>query len=81
MQKVSVGLIQTSVSEDLSQNLRRTVKKVGEAISRAPISSASRSFTDRYTSPNKKGSMSPVRQIIPGESTEAFSALARSMMQ
>ena len=78
MQKVSIGLIQTSVSEDLNQNLKRTIKKVEDALFQgASIICLQELYRSVYFPQQERIDASCFAEIIPGESTETFSALAK----
>ncbi len=76
--RVKIGLIQTSVSEDLGFNLKKTVENVEKAIARgAKIICLQELYRTRYFPQNENEDASQLSETIPGESTEAFSKLAR----
>jgi len=76
--KVTVGLIQTSVSEDSHQNLGKTILKIEWAAARgARIICLQELFRTRYFPQQDKRDASALAETIPGESTEVLSALAR----
>ena len=76
--RVKIGLIQTSVSEDLDLNLKRSIEKVKEAAGRgARIVCLPELYRTRYFPQWEKKDASLLAETIPGESTQAFSALAR----
>ncbi|MDD4163478.1 MAG: peptidyl-arginine deiminase, partial [Methanothrix sp.] len=78
--KVTIALIQTSVSEDLDLNLKRTVEKVKEAASRgAQIVCLQELFRTRYFPQWDGKDARALAETIPGPSTEAFSELAREL--
>ncbi|VVB70651.1 Nitrilase [uncultured archaeon] len=78
--KVTIGLIQTRVSEDRSLNLLQTVEKIREAASRgAKIVCLQELYRTRYFPQWDKKDASELAEQIPGESTEAFSLLAREL--
>jgi agmatine deiminase len=78
--KVTVGLIQTSVSEDLDLNLKRTMEKVKEAASKgAQIVCLPELFRTRYFPQWDQKDARAIAETIPGPTTEAFSALAKEL--
>ncbi|HUS75694.1 MAG TPA: agmatine deiminase family protein [Methanothrix sp.] len=78
--KVAIGLIQTTVSEDLDLNLKRTMEKVKEAASRgAKIVCLQELFRTRYFPQWDGKDARALAETIPGLSTEAFSALAEEL--
>lgn len=78
MQKVSVGLIQTSVFEDLSQSLEITLKKAEDALMQgANIICLQELYRSVYFPQEERTDASCFAETIPGESTEAFSTLAK----
>jgi agmatine deiminase len=75
--KVTIGLVQTSVSEDLDLNLKRTMEKVKEAASKgAQIVCLQELFRTRYFPQWDQKDAGALAETIPGPTTEAFSALA-----
>jgi len=78
MKKVTIGLIQTSVSEDLGRNLEETLKKVNSAISKgAKIICLPELYRTTYFPQAEHTDAACFAETIPGESTDAFSALAK----
>jgi len=76
--RVTVGLIQTSVSEDLNQNLRKAVSKVEQAIARgAKIICLQELYRTRYFPQWEMKDVFGLAETIPGESTAVFSDLAK----
>ncbi|MDD1750991.1 MAG: agmatine deiminase family protein, partial [Methanothrix sp.] len=76
--KVKVGLVQTSVSEDIQENLERTLEKAKEAIAKgAKIICLQELYRTVYFPQRKDQDASELAETIPGESTDAFSLLAR----
>jgi agmatine deiminase len=79
--KVTVALIQTSVSEDLDLNLKRTIEKVKEAACKgAQIVCLQELFRTRYFPQWDQKDAFGLAESIPGPSTEAFSALAKELL-
>ncbi len=75
---VKVGLIQTSVSSDIDENLNKTLEKTKEAIAKgAKIVCLQELYRTVYFPQYKDQDASRLAETIPGESTEAFSSLAR----
>jgi len=71
-------LIQTLVSEDFDLNLKRAIEKVKEAAGKgARIVCLPELYRTRYFPQWDQKDASSLAEAIPGESTEAFSALAR----
>jgi len=78
--KVTIGLIQTSVSEDLDLNLKKTMEKVKEAASKgAQIVCLQELFRTRYFPQWDQKDASFLAETIPGPSTEVFSELAEEL--
>jgi agmatine deiminase len=78
MNKVTIGLIQISVSEDASQNLHKTQEKVQEAIAKgAQIICLPELYRTIYFPQSEQIDAVCFAETIPGESTNAFSALAK----
>jgi agmatine deiminase len=78
--KVTVALIQTSVSEDLDLNLLRTMEKVKEAASKgAKIVCLQELFRTRYFPQWDQKDAAALAETIPGPSTVAFSVLAKEL--
>lgn len=76
--RVTVGLIQTAVSEDLRFNLGNAIIKAEGAIARgAEIICLQELYRTRYFPQWEKRDVSALAETIPGESTEVFSALAK----
>lgn len=78
--RVTIALIQTSVSEDLDLNLKRTMKKVkGAANQGAQIICLQELFRTRYFPQWDGKDATYLAETIPGPSTKAFSALAKEL--
>jgi agmatine deiminase len=74
---VTVGLVQTKVSDDLDSNLKKTLKMVEDLAKKgAEIICLQELYKTPYF-PNKKNvNVSKYLETIPGESTEAFKVIA-----
>jgi agmatine deiminase len=76
--KTRIGLIQMRVSEDPAENLERALEAAGEAAGRgAEIICLPELYRTRYPPQSECADMQRLSETIPGESTRAFSALAR----
>jgi len=76
--KVKVGLVQTSVSENLGENLKRTLEKAKEAIDKgAKIICLQELYRTVYFPQQENYDASELAETIPDESTDAFSILAK----
>ncbi len=75
---VSIGLIQTAVSENVVENMKKTAQRIEEAAHRgAKIVCLQELYRSRYFPQEEKKDASALAETIPGESTKAFSALAK----
>jgi len=75
---VSIGLIQTIVSDDVAVNLNETIKRIEEASRKgAQIVCLQELYRTKYFPQEEKKDVSELAETIPGESTRAFSELAK----
>ncbi len=75
---VTIGLVQTSVSTDRHRNLTQTLDMVRSAIARgARIICLQELYRTRYFPQTEDADPDAYAETIPGESTDAFAALAR----
>jgi len=75
---VTIGLVQASVSEDLKANLEKTIERVKKAAKNgAQVICLQELYRSRYFPQDDKKDASKFAESIPGESTKAFSALAK----
>jgi agmatine deiminase len=75
---VSIGLIQTTVSDDIANNMKRTIEKIKEASRNgAQIVCLQELYRTKYFPQEKKQDVSQLAETIPGESTGAFAELAK----
>jgi len=75
---VSIGLIQTTVSDNVGSNMEKTMRKVEDASRMgAQIVCLQELYRTRYFPRVKKQDVSTLAETVPGESTRAFSALAK----
>ncbi len=75
---VTVGLIQTSVSENIAQNMKKTTEKIEQAAQKgAQIVCLQELYRTRYFPQQEHQDVRRLAETIPGESTKAFSELAK----
>jgi agmatine deiminase len=75
---VTIGLIQTEVSEITLQNMRKTTEKIEQAAQRgAQIVCLQELYRTRYFPQQEKVDVKDLAEFIPGESTKLFSELAK----
>jgi agmatine deiminase len=75
---VTIGLIQTEVSEITLQNMRKTTEKIEQAAQRgAQIVCLQELYRTRYFPQQEKVDVKDLAEFIPGESTKMFSELAK----
>ncbi len=75
---VCIGLIQTKVSADVEGNMKGTIEKIKEAaVKGAQIVCLQELYRTKYFPQEEKQNACMLAETIPGESTKAFSALAK----
>jgi len=75
---VTVGLIQTPVSLDIAGNMKKTAEKIEEAAEMgAQIVCLQELYRTRYFPQQKNLDVNELAETVPGESTKAFSQLAK----
>ena len=75
---VSIGLIQTTVSDDIADNMKKTIERIKEASRKgAQIVCLQELYRTKYFPQEEKQDVSKLAETIPGESTRAFSELAK----
>jgi agmatine deiminase len=78
IQTINVGLIQSTVSADIKVNLQKTLRMVEEAAKKgAQIICLQELYNARYFPQNETADAEKFAETIPGESTNAFSRLAK----
>jgi agmatine deiminase len=76
--QVTIGLIQTAVSENIAQNMQKTAQKIEQAAHLgAQIICLQELYRTRYFPQQKGLNVSNLAEIIPDESTKLFSELAK----
>ncbi|MFV1951135.1 MAG: agmatine deiminase family protein [Nitrospinota bacterium] len=77
---VTIGLIQTTVSEDITVNMKRTIEQIKEAAKKdAQIICLQELYRTRYFPQYKKRDVIKWAETIPGESTIVLSSLAKEL--
>ncbi len=75
---VKVGLIQTAASDDVADNMRRTVERIEQASkSGAQIICLQELYRTRYFPQTEKQDVSNLAETVPGETTKMLSAVAK----
>jgi agmatine deiminase len=75
---VTIGLIQTAVSENIAQNMKKTAEKIAQAAEMgAQIICLQELYRTRYFPQEKNLDVKALAETIPGESTKLFSELAK----
>ncbi len=75
---VTIGLIQTSVSDDITDNMKKTLKRIKEAAAKgAQIVCLQELYRTLYFPQEEKKDFSHLAETIPGDSSKAFSELAK----
>jgi agmatine deiminase len=75
---VTIGLIQSSVSENILDNFQNTMNKIEEAVSQnAQIICLQELFKTTYFPQDENKKVESLAESIPGESTNALSRLAK----
>ena len=75
---VNIGLIQTRVSNNIADNMKKTLEKIKEAATKgAQIVCLQELYRTKYFPQEEKQDVSKLAETIPGESTKAFAELAK----
>jgi len=75
---VTIGLVQTSVSEDIEANMLKTKQKIEEAVHRgAQIVCLQELYRTSYFPQQENFDALPLSETIPGDSTRVLSLLAK----
>lgn len=78
--KVTIGLIQTKVSDDAEANLEKTVDRIREAARKgAQVICLQELYRAKYFPQHKQKDVARLAEAIPGESTSALSDLAKEL--
>jgi predicted amidohydrolase len=75
---VTIGLIQTAVSEDIAENTAKTQRKIEEAAQKgAQIVCLQELYRTKYFPQQENVDAAPLAESIPGPSTTTFAELAK----
>lgn len=75
---INIGLVQSKVSDDITENMKKTLEKIKEASANcAQIVCLQELYRTKYFPQKEKQDVSMLAETIPGESTNTFSALAK----
>jgi agmatine deiminase len=75
---LSIGLIQTTVSENIEDNMNKNKEKIEEAAGKgAQIVCLQELYRTRYFPQKEKQKVTGLAETIPGDSTKVFSKLAK----
>ena len=75
---VTLGLIQTAVSRNIAENMKKTLRRIEEAADEgAQIVCLQELYRTRYFPQQEKQDLKALAETIPGESTRAFAELAK----
>src|SRR5947209_16306848 len=77
---VRIGLIQTSVSTDISKNVKKTITRIREAAGRgAQVICLQELYRTKYFPTDEKADVAHLAETIPGDSTNALAPLAKQL--
>jgi len=77
---VTIGLIQTSVSDDIHHNMEKTIVKIRDAANKgAQIICLQELYRTKYFPTDEKKDVTQLAETIPGETTITLSSLAKEL--
>jgi agmatine deiminase len=77
---ITIGLVQTKLSDDINANMKRTAEKIREAASKgAKIVCLQELYRTKYFPIEEKKDATQLAETVPGETTSALSALAKEL--
>jgi agmatine deiminase len=77
---VTIGLVQTRVSDDIKNNMERTISKIREAAKKgAQVICLQELYRTKYFPSDEEKDVTLLTETIPGESTNALSNLAKEL--
>jgi agmatine deiminase len=77
---VTIGLVQTRVSDDIKNNMENTISKIREAAAKgAQIICLQELYRTKYFPTDEKKDVTSLAEPIPGETTSALSAIAKEL--
>lgn len=77
---VTIGLVQTRVSDDISSNMEKTIAKIREAATKgAQIICLQELYRTKYFPTDERRDVTQLAETIPGETTSTLSSLAKEL--
>ncbi|MGQ0795026.1 MAG: agmatine deiminase family protein [Nitrosopumilaceae archaeon] len=77
---VTIGLVQTSLSEDIQRNMDNAISKIREAASKgAKIICLQELYRTKYFPTDERSDVTKLAETIPGETTSVLSSLAKEL--
>src|SRR5215471_1432262 len=77
---VRIGLVQTSVSNDVAKNVKKTIAKIKEAARRgAQVICLQELYRTKYFPTDEKKDVAHLAETVPGDSTQALAPLAKEL--
>lgn len=77
---VTIGLVQTRVSDDIHHNIEKTIAKIREAASKgAKIICLQELYRTKYFPTDERKDVTQLAETIPGETTSTLSNLAKEL--
>lgn len=77
---VTIGLVQTSLSDDIRSNMENTITKIKEAADKgAKIICLQELYRTKYFPTDEKKDVTKLAETIPGETTSTLSSLAKEL--
>ena len=77
---VTIGLVQTSLSDDIKNNMEKTIVKIREAAKKgAQIICLQELYRTKYFPTDERKDVTQLAETIPGETTLTFSNLAKEL--
>ena len=77
---VTIGLVQTSLSDDIHSNMENTISKIKEAADKgAKIICLQELYRTKYFPTDEKKDVTKLAETIPGETTSTLSNLAKEL--
>ncbi|MGQ0637756.1 MAG: agmatine deiminase family protein [Nitrososphaerota archaeon] len=77
---VTIGLVQTRVSDDIKNNMEKTIAKIREAANKgAQIICLQELYRTKYFPTDERKDVTQLAETIPGETTSTLSSLAKEL--
>ena len=77
---VTIGLVQTGLSDDIKANMENTIAKIREAAGKgAKLICLQELYRTKYFPTDEKNDVKKLSETIPGETTSTFSSLAKEL--